>query len=171
LPDGTRVGKDAARPEACGTVDELNALLGLARAEGLSETIDRCLRACQHDLLAVGAELAAGGGTTSTFRPVDVKQIAVLETVIDQYQEALPPLAGFILPGGTRAAALLHQARTVCRRAERRIVSLGHDEDREISPSLLAYINRLSDLLFVLARTVNAEAGTGDVAWEKDRDG
>ena len=167
LPDGARVAKDAARPEACGTVDELNAMLGLVRAEPLGEPIDQCLFACQHDLLSIGAELAAGGAAAGTFRPVGVSQIEALEAAIDRHQETLPPLTGFILPGGTRAAALMHQARTVCRRAERRIVTLGRDESRQISPSLLAYINRLSDLLFVLGRAVNAEASAGDVDWEK----
>jgi len=162
---GPRVPKDAARIEAYGTVDELNAALGLARCEGLPVDVDQSLGRIQNELFNLGAELATPDpkrqGTQYT-SDVDIQR---LEQEIDRFEKNLPPLGQFILPGGTRGAVLLHVARNVCRRAERRLVGLMREES--ISRHLLIYLNRLSDLLFVLGRVVNSAAGHADVTWEK----
>ncbi len=155
LPGGIRVAKDAAMLEAVGTIDELNPLLGLVLAEPLPEDVDRLLKRLQGELFAMSADLTATDGPAR----IGPENIALIEEAIDRYEEQIEPLAKFILPGGTRSAATLHVARTVCRRAERRLVALGRDDD------LLAYTNRLGDLLFVLARAANAAAGQADVAW------
>jgi len=168
LRGGPRVAKDDVRLEACGTVDELCALLGTARAEDPPEQIDRLLERIQNDLLTVGAELgtaATAAGNPPTIGPPHVQ---ALEEAIDRYQATLRPLGQFVLPTGSRTAGGLNFARAVCRRAERRLVSLAHDPNQRISPSLTAYLNRLSDLLFVLARAVNAEAGRDEPAWKRD---
>ena len=162
LPAGVRVGKDAVRIEANGTVEELNAVLGLVRSETLPEATDALLERVQNELFEVGAELAAPG--TRTIGP---RHVEALEAEIDRYDEPLEPLGAFILPAGCRAAAELHHARTVCRRAERRLVALSRGAEERTSPTLLAYLNRLGDLLFVLARTANAQAGRRDTAWQK----
>ena len=166
---GGRVPKDHARVEAYGTVDELNALLGWAVAEIAQPEIRDRLRSIQHDLFTLGAELAtppaADGRPRPSTPPLPVERIAQMEAWIDESDEELEPLRAFVLPGGTRGAAAIHVARTVCRRAERRIVhlaSLG-----EVDPAVVKYLNRLSDLLFTLARVVNRRDGTGDVAWSK----
>jgi len=173
LPDGTRVAKNTPRVEVCGALDELNSLLGLVRAESLPEAVDQLLQRLQHELFAMGAELAAARATASeaggdTAGQLDSSHVAALEEAIDRYQAALRPLAGFILPAGPRSAAGLHVARAVCRRAERRLVTLAGEPDANVPPVLMAYLNRLSDLLFILARTVCARAGGGDVLWCKD---
>lgn len=160
---GPRVGKDMPRIEVFGTVDELNALLGMVRTETLPEGMDRLLERVQNELFEVGAELATPDPVAKGTRTIGQEHVKALETAIDQYEAALPPLKEFILPGGTRAAAWLHWARTVCRRAERRLVSLVRESGTDISLLLLAYLNRLGDLLFVLARTANAQAGVPDV--------
>jgi len=162
LAGGVRVGKDAARIEANGTVEELNAVLGLVRSEALPEAIDILLERIQNELFEVGAELAALG--TRTIGP---RHVEALEAQIDRYAESLEPLGGFILPAGCRAAAELHHARTVCRRAERRLATLSRGAEEKTSLALLAYLNRLGDLLFVLARAANAQAGRRDTAWRK----
>ncbi|HUT10641.1 MAG TPA: cob(I)yrinic acid a,c-diamide adenosyltransferase [Thermoguttaceae bacterium] len=167
LPDGTRVSKDAAEVEALGTLDELNSVLGLARAEALPVEIGRLVEQFQNDLLAIGAEVAAADPETLTIRRIGPERITALEETIDQYQETLSPLEHFILPAGTRAAAALHHARAVCRRAERRLVALSRQAPAGLSPDLAAYLNRLGDLLFVLARAVNARAGHQEVPWRK----
>ena len=165
LFDGTRVPKSDARVNAYGEVDELNAVLGVACALPLDSDIAETLSHLQRDVLALGARLAdpqeriADRVTKVTIGAGDV---ARLETWIDQLEEELPPLRRFILPGGSQAGATLHLARTVCRRAERRIVGLGPEA---IDPVLVAYINRLSDLLFVLARVVNKRAGVAETEW------
>ena len=151
---GPRVGKDMARIEAFGTVDELNAVLGVVRAETLPDDVDRVLERIQRELLDLGAELASPDPVKQGTRKIDRGNVSALEAQIDRFQESLEPLDEFILPGGNRAAALLHLARTVCRRAERRLVTLVRHGQEEISLLLLAYLNRLSDLLFVLARVV-----------------
>ena len=161
LRAGQRVAKDTPRLEACGTVDEFNAVLGLVRAEPLSEDVDRLIERLQNDLFEVGAELANDGHPR--LGPQHVKAI---EETIDRCDEELAPLAAFILPAGTRAAAALHLARTVCRRAERRLVTLDRESDSQISPHLIAYFNRLSDLLFTLARLANRNAGLDETAWQ-----
>jgi cob(I)alamin adenosyltransferase len=165
LFDGSRVSKAAPRVEAYGDVDELNAVLGVARASGVDADVSDRLLAVQRDLFALGARLAdpneriAGRVTKATLSEADVRR---LEAWIDQLEAELPPLRRFVIPGGSPAAATLHLARTVCRRAERRIVELGQ---AAVEPPLLAYVNRLSDLLFVLARIVDRRAGRADVEW------
>jgi cob(I)alamin adenosyltransferase len=165
LFDGTRVPKSDARVDAYGEVDELNAVLGVARAARLDADIDQTIVRLQRDLFALGARLAdpkARIADRVTKAAVNREDVARLETWIDTFEEELPPLRRFILPGGSSAGATLHLARTVCRRAERRMVGLGHDA---LDPVLIAYINRLSDLLFVLARVVNKRGGAGETEW------
>ena len=154
LLGGPRVGKDMARIEALGTVDELNSVLGVVRAEALSDDVDRLLERIQRELLDFGAELASPDPVKQGTRRIDRQKVEALETEIDRLQQSLDRLDELILPGGNRAAALVHLARTVCRRAERRLVTLVRHGQEEISLLLLAYLNRLSDLLFVLARVV-----------------
>lgn len=208
---GPRVRKDDLRIEAYGTVDELNAVIGLARAacapavvsrsnetsrqpltpalsqrerekeektsqrerEVVSE-IDSLLASIQHSLFDLGAELATPDPKSRGTSFVTPAQIEILEQAIDQYEAQLPALKTFILPGGTPGAAWLHLARTVCRRAERRLVTLldrdvnvANRAEAKPSPHLLVYLNRLSDLLFVLARAANHAAGHGDIEWQK----
>jgi len=165
LFDGTIVSKSDPRVIACGEVDELNAALGLADAMGLSDALSEIGIAIQRDLFAIGAQLAdprsriADRVTKVTISTADVKR---LESWIDRLDDLLPTLKNFILPGGSRAGASLHHARTVCRRAERRIIGLGSES---VDPQLLRYINRLSDLLFAMARTANREAGATEREW------
>ena len=166
LGDGTRVPKDHPRVAAYGEVDELNAALGLVRANGGPEP--ELLRDVQNDLFDVGADLCvpetggAGGPPAHTPLRVTAAQAERLERAIDRVNERLAPLTSFVLPGGTPAAAWLHLARTVCRRAERSIVTLRKTET--INPQAAVYLNRLSDLLFVMARAANDD-GKGDVLW------
>ena len=161
---GTRVRKDAPRVDAYGEVDELNAWLGQARAHGLDADLEGVLVQIQRDLFAVGAQLAdpsdklASAVTKAIVGEADVLR---LEQTIDRCESGLPPLRKFILAGGSPPGAALHVARTVCRRAERRIVAL----EPAVDPVLLRYINRLSDLLFVLARVVNQRAGVPETEW------
>jgi cob(I)alamin adenosyltransferase len=167
LLGGERVSKDSPRVEACGTVDELNAALGLARAEPLSEDLDRLLERLQHELFRLGAELASGGSFSRSLGMISADHVEALEQEIDRREASLSALRQFILPGGTRAAAALHVARTVCRRAERRLVAAIHAVGEDISPTTLVYLNRLGDLLFVLARSANAQAGQLDIPWQQ----
>ncbi len=164
---GPRVGKDSPRIEVYGTVEELNAVLGLARAEALPEAIGPLLKRLQNELFEVGAELASPDPAAQGTRTIGPEHVAALEADIDRLEGGLPRLKEFILPGGTRAAAGLHLAAAVCRRAERRLVALRGQSVEEISPTLVAYLNRLSDLLFVLARTLNAQAGQPELQWQK----
>jgi len=164
---GPRVSKDAPRIEAYGTVDELNSVLGLARAETLPESIDALLATIQSELFSLGAELATPNPAAKGTHLIGPGHIQRLEQAIDEYESQLEPLKQFILPGGTTGAATLHLARTICRRAERRLVTLVHSCSESISPELLVYLNRLSDLLFVLARAANHAAGVTDVPWAK----
>ena len=164
---GPRVGKDMPRIEVCGTIDELNAVVGLARAESLEAEADRLLAREQNDLYSIGAELATPDPVAKGVRWIGPDHVKGLEAEIDRYEQGLLPLAEFILPAGSRAAAALHLARTVCRRAERRLVTLVRRSEEPISVVLMAYLNRLSDLLFVLARHENARAGRADVVWRK----
>ena len=164
LFDGTRVQKSDARVDAYGDVDELNACLGLARASGADPEIEVELVRLQRDLFALGAQLAdpreklAARVTKAVLGDNDV---ARLEQVIDRFEAELPPLRRFILAGGSPAGAALHVARAVCRRAERRMVAL----QPAVEAVLLRYVNRLSDLLFVLARAVNHRAGATETEW------
>jgi cob(I)alamin adenosyltransferase len=160
LGDGSRVGKDAPRVAAMGDVDELNAIVGLLLCEELPDEVRTLLTGVQHDLFDLGGEHSVPGGAF-----LKETQPGRLEAAIDHYNADLEPLREFILPGGTRAAALTHHARTVCRRAERAVVALAHAE--AVSDAARQYLNRLSDLLFVLARWLNKQAGRGDVLWQK----
>jgi cob(I)alamin adenosyltransferase len=160
---GTRVPKNDARIEAYGTVDELSSHLGVARASSLTAETDVELNRIQVDLFEIGAHLASPG--TSRFTGVDAQRIEDLERAIDVMEQDLTPLTSFILPGGTLAAAQLHVARTVCRRAERCVVAL-HD-DTPATVSTVTYLNRLSDYLFVAARFANRKAGVEDVPWKR----
>jgi cob(I)alamin adenosyltransferase len=167
LLGGRRVKKHAPRVEACGAVDELNAWLGLIRTEGIPPETSGLLEQIQNDLFSAGAELAAGVLAEKLVPQVAKPQIERLERAIDRYEAETPPISGFILPGGTRTGALFHVARTVCRRAERTVVALAEAEAGTIAPSLLAYVNRLSDLFFVLARAENHRLGAKDASWRK----
>lgn len=165
-----RVAKDSVRIEACGTVDELNAVLGMARAENPPQEVDRLLEAVQNDLFNLGAELAATDAEAMGLLRITARSVVVLEEAIDRFEAKLSALGGFILPGGTKGAAVLQLARTVCRRAERRVVALAKGPDETVSDTVAVYLNRLGDLLFVLARAANAAAGQSDVPWHSERD-
>lgn len=162
---GGRVDKDDARVAAYGTVDETNSVIGVARAAGLCEPVDAVLERVQNDLFVVGAELATleGNHEKLKMRLVGDEDVARLERAIDEAETTLSPLKSFVLPGGTPGAAHLHLARTVCRRAERQVIAAGKTEP--IRGSVVVYLNRLSDLLFVLARRENHAAGVSDVPW------
>ena len=160
---GPRVSKDDLRIESYGTVDELNALIGVVKTKTDSETIGRILDKVQSDLFSVGAALASPDPEKMGTQLITQENISSIETTIDQLESELSPLTSFILPGGTESAAFLHQARTVCRRAERRAVSLAGNEP--IADCLITYLNRLSDLLFVLARFANHSSGIADIPW------
>lgn len=165
LFDQTRVSKADARVDAYGEVDEVNACLGAARAALAGGDIAEALEAIQKDLFALGARLAdpaariAGRVSKAAITPEHVRR---LEETVDRLEAELPPLRRFILPGGAMAGSLLHMARTVCRRAERRVVALGPDA---AEPILVVYLNRLSDLLFVMARAANHRAGVPETEW------
>ena len=158
---GGRVRKDDPRLAAYGTVDELNSFIGAARSAWAGSAIDAQLERIQSDLFDVGAQLAAPGA--ERFRGADPGRAIELERSIDEMDRDLAPLTNFILPGGSAAAAQLHIARTVCRRAERLVVALG---DTSLDATIV-YLNRLSDYLFVAARFANAKLGVADVAWRK----
>ena len=167
LGDGERVSKNDARIWAYGTVDETGAAIGVAIAGGLRDDVADLLRRVQNDLFDVGADLSVPVGTArgrgkSRLRIGDA-HVAAIEEACDRYSEALEPLQSFVLSGGTPAAAALHGARTTCRRAERCAVALAEHE--EVNAAALAYLNRLSDLLFILARVAN-DGGRGDVLWQ-----
>ncbi len=162
LADGSRVAKDAPRIEAIGSVDELNSTLGVLLAEPLPDKVSRCLVNVQNDLFDLGGELSVPGHAI-----ISKAHVERLERELDRFNAALPPLQDFILPSGTREASLAHVARTVCRRAERRLVTLSRKQ--KISPAMQAYLNRLSDLLFVIARALNRAAGRPDVLWQQGK--
>lgn len=159
LADGTRVGKDSARITALGSVDELNSHLGVLLAESLPKDIQHELLRIQNDLFDLGAMLAVPGTA------YDQKKLLRLDETIARYNADLPPLKEFILPGGTRSAALCHVARSVARRAERDLFHLMKSET--LSQDGLRYLNRLSDALFVLARTLNRSAGVDETLWQR----
>jgi cob(I)alamin adenosyltransferase len=162
LGDGSRVAKDSARIEAIGSVDELNSTIGVLLAEALPQPVAECLVAVQHDLFDLGGELSIPG-----YASVTDAHVARLESDVERFNADLAPLKEFILPGGSRAAAVAHVARTVCRRAERALVAAAATD--AITPTSRVYLNRLSDLLFVLARTLNRAEGRADVLWRKQR--
>jgi len=163
LFDGTRIAKSDPRVDAYGEVDEANAMLGLVRASGLDADLDAMVVRIQRDLFALGSHLADPADRIADRvkkAAIDTNDVTRIENWIDVLENALPPLRRFILPGGSTAGATLHLVRTVFRRAERRMVALG-----VVDPVILAYANRLSDFLFVLARTVNHRAGLAEVEW------
>jgi len=162
LGDGTRVDKDSARVAAYGTVDELNSTIGVLLSHALAEPMRRRLEEIQHDLFDLGGELCIPGHTM-----IKASQVTALETYLDALNQDLPPLKDFILPGGGPAAAACHVARTVCRRAERGVVTLARSE--QVSEDSLAYLNRLSDLLFVMARVLARAEGGSEVLWNRER--
>ena len=162
LGDGSRIGKDSLRIHALGEVDELNSMLGVLLAEDLPDGIRDALFSIQHDLFDLGGELCLPG-----MEVMKAEQVARLEALVTDYNAELPMLKEFILPGGTRAAAQAHLARTICRRAERAVVSLGHQD--KVGEGPRQYLNRLSDLLFVLGRALNRSGGKGDVLWVKGK--
>ena len=162
---GIRTAKDDPRISAFGTVDELNAQLGVARAAGISAAIDAVLDRLQHEMFALGAELASVDPVKSGTAYLQDGDVATLEGEIDRFEATLAPLTNFIVPGGTSGAAALHAARCVCRRAERELVGLLRFN--QLRALLLVYLNRVGDLLFVLARAANAAADVDDVAWRK----
>jgi cob(I)alamin adenosyltransferase len=165
LLGGGRVGKDDPRIEAYGTVDELNAALGAARAMGLDTQADALLGRVQDDLFALGAALADPNPEGRFQNAIGPEHSQRLEAEIDAMEAELPPLDRFILPGGLAAAAHVHLARAVCRRAERLAVHLSRLPNQHVAAPLLVYLNRLSDFLFVLARAVNHRAGVPEIAW------
>ncbi len=164
LGDGSRVAKDSLRVEAIGEVDELNSHVGLVLTHPAPEAVRESLTAVQHDLFDLGGELAVPG------RPViGPQQVRRVEVLLDAMNADLPSLREFILPGGSPAGAACHVARTVCRRAERRLVALGRAE--AVNPHTRQYLNRLSDLLFVLARVLTRYSGGGEVFWRPRGEG
>ncbi len=163
---GKRVAKDSLRVQAYGTVDECNAAIGVARACEIDPELSQLLAEIQAMLFVVGADLTAIEDAPNIPR-VQPNDVATLEQLIDQLEAGLEPLRQFILPGGGLAAAHLHLARTICRRAERAVVALAYDEP--VNPQVAVYLNRLSDALFVLARSANARAAVTDVAWQSPR--
>lgn len=168
---GPRVAKDDARVEAYGAVDELNATIGAVRSAGGDAEIDALLAEVQDHLFTIGAELATppGARAHAAVPPIAPEWTAALERAIDRFEAELPPLRHFILPAGSRLAAGLHVARAVCRRAERRVVSL-HRHDA-VAPGILELLNRLSDFLFVAARVANHRAGVQETTWDPARRG
>ncbi len=168
---GRRVPKDHPRVVAYGTIDELNSVLGVASSFIRERSLITLLQSVQNELFNIGAELASdqpvrrAKNAASVFR-LDDARTRRLEALIDDYDARVPPLRTFVLPAGTTAASLLHLARTVCRRAERAVVTL--DRSERVNPNLIAYLNRLCDLLFVLARYVNKAARRRELPWRKD---
>ena len=162
LGDGTRVPKDDVRVEAYGTLDELNSLLGVLLAEPLPDDVRVILQPIQHELFDLGSEFCLPG-----YKAITAEHVQRLETTLDRFNENLPPLKEFILPGGSRAAAFCHLARTVCRRAERRAWTLHRQHPQ--NPESIKYLNRLSDLLFVLARNIARQESSDEALWKHNR--
>ncbi len=160
LGDGSRINKTDARVEAMGAVDELNSAVGVLLCEPLDDDLRLLLTTVQHHLFDLGGELSIPG-----YQAITEAHVTGLENALDRHNDTLEPLKEFILPGGSRAASLAHVCRTVCRRAERRVVMLAASET--VSPHPQHYLNRLSDLLFVLCRILNKRAGVTDVHWQK----
>ena len=164
LGDGRRVEKDSPRIEVIGCVDELNSLIGVLIAQQVPDNLSEILTHIQHRLFDLGGELAMPG-----YQSITEDAITYLEQRLDELNGKLPPLKEFILPGGSLQAASCHHARAVCRRAERRASRLSALENEQISPALLKYLNRLSDLLFVMARVLARDNGGTEIYWSKDK--
>lgn len=164
LGTGARISKDSPRIDALGEVDELNSGLGVLLAEPLPENIRQALLGIQHDLFDLGGELSI-----PTMRLLSGEQVEKLDRLVEELNADLTPLKEFILPGGTRAAALAHLSRTVCRRAERSVVHLAKSAEEAVSETVRQYLNRLSDLLFIMGRALNTADGRGDVLWQHER--
>lgn len=162
LGDGSRMNKNSLRMHAMGDADELNSAIGLLLSEELPDRVRLILLDVQHDLFDLGGELSMPG--QHVLAP---EQVLRLEALVEECNAGLPPLMEFVLPGGSRAAALCHLCRSVCRRTERAIVALGQEE--HVSDTLRQYVNRLSDLLFVLARVLNQVAGVMETTWYRER--
>ena len=162
LGDGSRVDKDSVRVQALGDVDELNSFVGLLLCEDMPADLREELVSIQHDLFDLGGELCIPG-----YQLIKDSHVLRLDELLEKYNSTLTPLKDFILPAGSRAASIAHLCRTVCRRAERSIVTLGKAETINEHPR--QYVNRLSDLMFVLSRVLNRHAGGSDVLWQKDR--
>ena len=162
LGDGSRINKDSLRVDAMGDVDELNSMIGLMMTEVVPIYLSHILTQIQHDLFNVGGEICI-----PNYVILKQSRINELENTIDELNNQLTPLKEFILPGGTKAAAYCHLARTICRRAERKLVELHRNE--KVTDISLQYLNRLSDLLFVLCRIINKEAGVSDVLWKNEQ--
>lgn len=162
LANGNRIDKSSLRIEAMGEVDELNSLLGVLEASGVTSDISGYIRNIQHRLFDIGGEIAIPGNAV-----IGPNSIERLEELIDTYNEDLPKLKEFVLPGGSLPASVCHMARSVCRRCERSLVKMGQEE--YVNPETLRYINRLSDLLFVLARTLNQLKGGKEILWDSER--
>ena len=163
LGDGARVDKTSPRIEAMGAVDELNSAIGLLMTEPLLDSVRETLSEIQHTLFDLGGEISLPGQQL-----MQEEQVTRIEKALDRMNESLPPLKDFILPGGARSAAFCHQARSICRRAERRLLALS--EQQTVSNASTKYLNRLSDLLFVMTRSLNQNAGETDVFWQKSFD-
>jgi cob(I)alamin adenosyltransferase len=164
LLGGIRVPKDAALLEVCGDLDELGALLGVARCEAPAGECNALLEQVQRRLFHIGSELVAVASGRVAAAAIGSAEVAAIEQVIDRHESALESARTFILPAGCGTAAMLHLARAVCRRAERRLVALARSRSQAVSPGALIYMNRLSDLLYVLARAANAQAGVAETA-------
>lgn len=161
LGDGSRVNKDSLRVDAMGDADELNSVIGIMLAEQVPAKLNNILTQVQHDLFNLGGEICMPG-----YVILKQERIEELESAIDSLNDELEPLKEFILPGGTKAASYCHLARTVCRRAERKLIQLHRTE--QVTAISLQYLNRLSDLLFVMCRIINKEAGVSDVLWKNE---
>lgn len=164
LGGGTRLGKDDLQVDAYGEVDEANSAIGAALASGLSPDVSEVLTRVQSALFNVGGELCLIGESYQAAPRIAARHVTELEAACDRFNAELEPLSNFILPGGTTQAAGLHLARTICRRAERRVVALGRQ--RAVPAELIQFLNRLSDLLFILARVENLRRGVGDQLWD-----
>ena len=162
LSDGSRTPKDAIRIDVIGEIDELNSALGLVLAEDLPQEMRASLLAVQNDLLDLGGELCLPGHSI-----INEGHVGRLEEELEHLNATLPALKDFVLPGGSRAAAAAHLSRTICRRAERRVVTLARSE--AVAPQVRQYLNRLSDLMFVVARALNLHAGGADVLWQQGK--
>ena len=165
---GPRVEKTDARIEAYGTVDELNASLGVVISGSLPDEMGEQLLRVQNELFSIGAELASPDPEKHNLRVIGSQHIGRLEDWIDQHERELPPLKHFVLPGGTTAASNAQLSRAICRRAERRVIQLRHECAEPVSDDLIVYLNRLSDYLFVLSRRINVAAGIEEIIWQGD---